>query len=80
MDCCVCLYNILHGYSYPLAHKELYRMFADDCQTWQYGPVYPKVCDKFSDLEIDGSIYLDEIKIDALDLEEYEILYSHFGN
>ncbi|MBQ6344075.1 MAG: hypothetical protein IJI41_13200 [Anaerolineaceae bacterium] len=55
-------------------------MFADDCQAWQYGPVYPKVCDKFSDLEIDGSIYLDEIKIDALDLEEYEILYSHFGN
>ena len=47
-------------------------MFNDDCQAWQYGPVYPNVRDKFSDLEIDSSVYLDEIDINKLDLEDDE--------
>ena len=47
-------------------------MFNDDCQAWQYGPVYPDVRKKFLDLELDAGIYLDEINIDEIDLDEDE--------
>ena len=47
-------------------------MFNNDCQAWQFGPVYPEIRDYFKDLDIDGSIYLDEIDLDKLDLDEDE--------